>query len=197
MNAIRIFGAFLPCTLLILSSACSKDDPKPSNEEELITEVHLHFQKVDESQNPVGEELVFSWVDLDGELGSEPPVIDEIVLEPNSHYNLGLELIDGSSTVPKDITDEIIAEGDEHQFFFLKSEDVEEAINFTYSDHDEDQKPIGQLTRIETGSVAIGSLEIVLRHQPDKDASGVDQGEIENAGGETDVQVEFPLSIED
>jgi hypothetical protein len=45
--------------------------------------------------------------------------------------------------------------------------------------------------------VAIGSLEIVLRHQPDKDASGVDQGEIENAGGETDVQVEFPLSIED
>jgi hypothetical protein len=65
MNAIRIFGAFLPCTLLILSSACSKDDPKPSNEEELITEVHLHFQKVDESQNPVGEELVFSWTSME------------------------------------------------------------------------------------------------------------------------------------
>jgi hypothetical protein len=34
-----------------------------------------------------------------------------------------------------------------------------------------------------------------LRHEPNKDALNVASGEITNAGGETDIEVSFPVTI--
>jgi hypothetical protein len=41
-----------------------------------------------------------------------------------------------------------------------------------------------------------GSLTIILRHEPDKSAPGVSEGDIANAGGETDIQLNFELIIQ-
>jgi len=37
---------------------------------------------------------------------------------------------------------------------------------------------------------------VTLRHQPDKGAIGVSDGDITNAGGETDIEVLFDVIIE-
>ena len=40
-----------------------------------------------------------------------------------------------------------------------------------------------------------GILKIVLRHQPNKSASGVANGDISSAGGSTDVDIEIPIIV--
>jgi hypothetical protein len=37
---------------------------------------------------------------------------------------------------------------------------------------------------------------VTLRHEPDKGAAGVSGGDITNAGGDTDIEVTFPVVIE-
>ena len=46
------------------------------------------------------------------------------------------------------------------------------------------------------GAASNGTVVVTLRHQPDKTASGVSSGDITYAGGETDIEVSFPLVIE-
>ena len=40
-----------------------------------------------------------------------------------------------------------------------------------------------------------GTITVILRHEPDKDASGVSNGDITNAGGETDIEVVFNVEV--
>ena len=61
---------------------------------------------------------------------------------------------------------------------------------------DEDGNPIGVQFTLATTTAASGSLTITLRHEPMKTASGVRNGDITNAGGETDVQAVFPITVQ-
>lgn len=177
----------------VFFQACS-DDPKPSNEEELITEVGLTFIKLDESNNPTGDPITFSWTDIDGEIGDEEPVIDAIELVANSKYEMSIELKNGSVTPAEDITTEVEEEGEAHQFFFAISAPFNDHVTFTYDDEDDNGKPIGLKSIVDTGTSGSGTLTLTLRHKPKKSASGVASGDITNAGGETDIAVEFPIS---
>jgi hypothetical protein len=49
---------------------------------------------------------------------------------------------------------------------------------------------------LTTENAGTGKLKIVLRHKPDKNASGVANGNIANAGGETDIEVEYNVVIQ-
>ncbi len=49
--------------------------------------------------------------------------------------------------------------------------------------------PVGLTFNLTTGDATTGSVTIILRHEPMKDASGVSDGDITNAGGETDISV--------
>ena len=40
-----------------------------------------------------------------------------------------------------------------------------------------------------------GNLTIILRHDLDKNGAGVSSGNIANAGGETDIEVVFPIQV--
>jgi len=40
-----------------------------------------------------------------------------------------------------------------------------------------------------------GGLRITLRHEPNKTAAGVQNGDITNAGGETDIEVTFTFEV--
>ena len=68
---------------------------------------------------------------------------------------------------------------------------------FTYIDVDGNGAPLGlafTLTTVDADTE--GDLTIILRHEPSKSADGVAGGDITNAGGETDIAVTFPFTIE-
>ena len=173
--------------------SCDDDDDnapdEPENEEELITTVKLHFV---EDNNP-SDTTTYSWQDLDGPGGDAPQVVNGR-LDSNTIYQLSLEFLNEQESPVEDITEEIRNEDEEHQVFFLLDASVDALLS--YEDNDEDGNPIGLSNQFSAGTASSGDLEVILRHKPDKFAPGVADGLIENAGGETDVQVTFDIIID-
>ena len=167
-------------------SACDDDDPQPENEEELITTVIVTL-----TPSAGGNPVALTWRDPDGPGGDVPTVVGG-VLASGQRYATTVALLNESETPTDDITAEVREEGDEHQVFF-----VADGFNlvYTYGDADGDGRPIGLVgTLVATGS---GSqlLTVILRHEPNKSAAGVANGDPTNAGGETDIEVGFPVTI--
>lgn len=69
-------------------------------------------------------------------------------------------------------------------------------MSITYKDKDRSDRPIGLLTTIVTGASGTGQLKITLRHEPNKSAPGVADGQIAQAGGETDIEIEFVIHVQ-
>lgn len=181
-----ILPAFL-VTFAVLISGCGKD-PDPVNEEEVITTLTMTW-----TPQGSGLPVVFQFRDPDGEGGNAPTVASG-PLAANTTYTVSLELLNETKTPAEDITQEVRDEGTEHQFFFATTTGI--TLSFSYDDTDVNGAPIGLETTMTTGDVASGKLQVTLRHDLDKGAAGVAQGDITNAGGETDVQVEFDLIIQ-
>lgn len=182
------FRAFyiLPLFLLVFLIACEKD-PKVPNEEELITTLIYTL-----TPQAGGDPVIFSFRDPDGDGGQEPVVVLGR-LNANTIYEGSVRLLNESVSPVDDITLEVEEEAIEHQFFYTFS-DVN--ASYIYTDTDTNNYPIGIETRVTTGNPGEGLMTIVLRHLPDKAASGVSAGDITNAGGETDIEVSFLLVIE-
>lgn len=181
---------FLPFAALIAFSlaftSCGKDDPEIENEEELITTVIYTLTPVS------GSTTVLSFVDLDGD-GDMEPTVTGGTLAANTVYSGSLELLNQAESPTESITEEIREEDDEHQFFFESSFSD---LTVAYGDQDGDANPVGLSSSLTTGASGSGTLTITLRHEPMKDAAGVADGDITNAGGETDIQVTFPIDVE-
>jgi hypothetical protein len=167
-------------------SACEKD-PQVPNEEELITTLTYTLTPV-----TGGDPVIFSFRDLDGDGGQEPVVVLGR-LDTNTVYNGVVKLLNESISPATDITAEVEEESVDHQFFYTFA-DVN--ASYVYTDMDAENNPVGITTRVTSGAASEGLLTILLRHLPDKFASGVSEGDISNAGGETDIEVSFLLIIE-
>lgn len=178
-------------SILALLNACKKkDDPKPpENHEELITTVKLKVKNTLFASDST--EVV--WRDVDGN-GGNPPIIGTLTLKANSFYSASLNLLDESHIGhTHDVTDEINREKEQHQFFYQATGNLS---NFTYIDFDANNKPVGLRFSFQTGAAGSGTLKITLRHKPNKSAPGVSSGDITNAGGSTDIEVTFPVTIQ-
>lgn len=173
-------------SIFIALSSCEKD-PQIPNEEELITTVTYTLTPVSG-----GDPVIFSFRDLDGD-GGQSPVVVLGRPKANTVYNAVVGLYNESVSPVDTITNEVAAEGLEHQFFYTFS-DVN--TSFIYTDFDTENHPIGISTKVTTGAPSEGLVTIILRHLPDKFASGVRDGDISNAGGETDIEVSFLIIIE-
>jgi len=138
-----------------------------------------------------GSAVQLVYKDLDGDGGSAP-VVANGNLQSETAYSGTLELLNETETPAGNLTEEIEEEGDEHQFFFSSTTNT----TVQYNDTDVNGKPVGIETLLITGDAGTGKLKIVLRHQPDKNASGVPEGNITNAGGETDIEIEFDVTIQ-
>jgi hypothetical protein len=192
MNSKLYSSAALLAIFSVLSflTGCDPKDPIPVEEQELITTLTISLQKIGTTDDPV----TFSWKDLDGS-GSDLPVIDEIVLDAHSEYKVTLELLNESGSPAENISAEIEEEDEDHQFFFSATN--VDGVVFEYDDADENGKPIGLKNIVLTDHFGTGTLSVILLHLPDKNGIGVADGNPANAGGETDLEIEFPLVVQE
>ena len=185
MNKLILSLSILVLSMLLFTG-CKKDDPVIPNEEEVITTLNYTLTPSDG-----GTPVVFTFQDLDGD-GGNPPIITGGTLAMNTTYIGFLELLNELETPPGNITEEVEEEADEHQFFFQTSLS---GVNFSYDDMDANGNPIGLLTTVTTEGPGNGTITVILRHEPDKFALGVSNGDITNAGGETDIEVVFNVEV--
>ncbi|NNC94691.1 MAG: type 1 periplasmic binding fold superfamily protein [Chitinophagales bacterium] len=185
MNRLKYFMIPLVSCMLLLTVGC-EDDPPIENPEELITTVNFTLT------NSSGGDIILSFSDPDGD-GGMNPVIAGGSLSPNTSYSASIELLNESVTPAEDITAEVLLEAEEHQVFYLTDS---LNVSFSYTDSDIDLNPIGISTMVMTGDSSSGNITVILRHEPDKFATGVSDGDISNAGGETDIEVSFPVTIQ-
>ncbi|OEK08897.1 type 1 periplasmic binding fold superfamily protein [Flavivirga aquatica] len=176
----------------LIFTACSNDDdnnPEPVEEQEVITTLTATLTPVGG-----GKTITLESKDLDGNGPNTPVITVSGPLEANTTYNASLELLNETESPAESINEEIEEKDDDHQFFYQITNNL---ATLNYADFDSNNKPLGLEFSLTTTTVTgSGFLTITLRHEPNKNASGVSDGNIENAGGETDIQAVFSISVQ-
>ncbi len=185
---------FLVVPVLILISACKKEDPAPQEQGKLITDVDLLF-------NPVagGAPLSFSATDPEND-GEGDLIPDEITLPSGQSFQLFIRLRNDVDNV--DLTKTIEEKSNDHMIYFGFTDPLfdqpegdgnidSRGDQVNYIDEDENGLPLGLITGWQTGAPGTGSFRVMLKHQPDlKTAtSGSDVGN-------TDLDLTFSVTIE-
>lgn len=180
---------FLPFVFLVFLTSCSNDDDGPVNEEEVITTATVTLTPLGG-----GTSIVMTSRDLDGDGPNAPVVTVSGSLNDNTIYNGSITLLNETVSPAEDITEEVEEEAADHQFFFSATNGIGTAAYA--APFDANGNPVGINFTFTTTNAASGALTVVLRHEPNKSVAGVSGGDITNAGGETDVQVTFPVVVE-
>ena len=184
MKNLRILAI---ATVIVISlNACSNDDPKPVNEDELITTITTTLKNGSQT-------ITLVYKDLDGDGPYEPILVVSDNLKAATIYTGTVAFLNETTDPVGNIATEILAEGVDHQLFFQAPAAIG---TFAYADQDVNGKPIGLQFTLTTGEATTGNLTITLKHQPNKSAAGVSSGNITNAGGATDASVSYPLIIQ-
>lgn len=186
MKLIKLFSILTIFSLVFTS--CSDSDPTPVHEEEVITTMTVVL-----TPNGGGNNVTIKSQDLDGD-GPNAPVITGGTLTANTTYNAVITLLNETENPAGNITEEVAKEADEHQFFY-KANNV--AGTFTYAGtNDANGNPVGIQFTVTTGVAGVGTYIVTLKHEPNKSAAGVKEGDITNAGGSTDIEVSFPITVQ-
>ncbi len=171
---------------LLTFSSCSDDDPAPEpiNEEEIITTFTATLVP-----DGGGTTITLQTRDLDGDGPNPPEVTVSGDFVPNSVYNGSLVLLNETETPSENITNEVEAEDEEHQFFYTIGGGLNASTE--YANFDDDGNPLGTAFTFSTGAASSGTLGFTLRHEPTKPNT-----DLADAGGETDIAVTFSVSIQ-
>ena len=179
--------AFAIISTSLFLNGCSSDDvvnPPDPNEQELITTLIINLK-----DSVTLAESSFQFDDPDGEGGNPPTRFDTIVVGANKTYFAQIILLNKSVTPIDTISNEVLEEGVDHQFFFTTT-DVSTVIS--YADADANGNPIGLESIWRDGAASNGSILIVLKHQPGIKAPAPGNPAL----GETDVQVNFVTRVQ-
>ncbi len=166
----------------ILLNSCKKDDPQPVNEEELITTLVVSLKDV-----ATGFTSTFIFKDPDGEGGNGPTQFDEINMEAGKEYDCTLSVLNESVSPAEDITEEIMEEDVDHQFYFTPSGS---SASVTTTDIDAVGLPVGLESNWDAGAAGTGTMKITLKHKPGEKAAGDTI-----AVGETDIEITFTTNV--
>lgn len=178
------FFYLLSFILIIFVVGCEDDDdPIIENPEEEITSVILTL-----TPDGGGDDVVLSFDDPDGD-GGNAPVITPGTLAANATYSGSINF----ANEDEQINPEIMAEDDEHQVFYVVSSGLD--LTLAYNDMDGNGAPLGLLTNVTTGAAGTGTITVTLRHEPAKDPV-VAIDDPATAGGETDVEVSFDVTVQ-
>ncbi|HUF10994.1 MAG TPA: hypothetical protein VMO47_16860 [Rhodothermales bacterium] len=170
-------------TLAVFIGACDSTEPDDdgAGEQEFITRVVLTLVGG-------GDNVTAEASDPDGDgAGFE---IDTLRLTAGVTYVGSVELADDING--EDVTEEVQAEDDAHQFFYTVGGGAAGRVTVTITDEDENGLPVGLdfMVEVSPGGPADGTLRVILSHFDDEPKNGVDQSD------ETDVDVTFPVRIE-
>jgi len=186
MKKLFKYQLFIMATIVLVG--CSNDDdntPTIVNEEEVITTLIAVF-----TPSAGGGAVTFQSQDLDGDGPNAPVVTASGDLAANATYNVAVRMLNETVNPPENITQEVEAEADEHQVFFLPGTGLN--MTLVYSNFDSEGNPLGTQMEATTGDAGSGNLLVVLRHEPKKPNDGT----LADAGGETDISVSFPVTIQ-
>ena len=176
-------------TLTILSG-CSPDRiPEPINEEEVITTLTIEL-----IPDNGGDIVTLTSRDIDGDGPDAPEITVSGPLVANTAYSGTATLLNETVFPAEIVTEEVEEEGVDHQFFYELGGNVNATI--AYRDSDVNGDPIGIEFTLTTASAGSGSITATLRHKPAKSEAGVRDGDITNAGGETDFAQIFNITVE-
>lgn len=202
----KTLSSLLPVLFLSLGiflSSCEKDDPVPEIDQEVITELTLSFTELNDADEPIpGTGFEVKATDVEGiSLGGSPTIEVIDSFEAGKKYQLDIFLY--NHIAGEDVTEEVEEHGDEHQFYFLGTSMVGENafLSYAYNDTDQHGQPIGLKGMITVGQASAGttgSFRVILRHGLNKDFAGASNptfGNIESAGGESDLDVTFEVVI--
>ena len=176
-------------TSLMLFISCSDDpdDPVIENEQEVMTTFTYTLTPAEG-----GSAVVLNYRDLDAD-GPEEPTITNGTLSAETIYTGSITILNETESPAENVTEEVEEEDKDHQFFF---ETTVTGLTVEYTDFDGDGNPVGLSTFLTTGAAGSGNLTVTLKHEPDKSASGVADGDMTNAGGETDISVTWAITVE-
>ena len=196
MNKINKLTLALASSILIFS-ACDKEDPDPTkpqdkNAQELITTVVLNGYNVN---NPSLNQFSVKWEDLDGD-GGNSPIIDTFQLDSGITYRVNVLMLDKTKTPFDTVSNEVLREADEHQLFYTLSSNLNDKLNITRLDNDNNTPPLplGLDIRITPTSIMpfgipiIGNLNVKLSHY-----DGVPKTTSPSA--ESDIDINFPVKL--
>lgn len=185
--------------LAIGFASCTSEEPEEENEEEVITDVTLTFTELNSVGAPMGSKISFKASDPQGiELGSSP-TIETVTLTRGKTYRMEITVF--NSIENEDITAEVLEEADEHQFYFLGTAFVGSSApaSIVYDD------PSGELIGLQSKMTLSASpgfnnaiMRVILRHDLNKSFAGATNPHFQDfaqAGGETDLDINFPLVI--
>lgn len=189
MHNLKTISKTAMATLFILSvvlsyTSCKKKvtTPPNPNEEELITTFKITF--VDSAG--VQPSISAIYKDTDGDGGNNPSQWDSIHLKANTTYFAEILLLDETKTPVDTISQEVSQEGQDHLFCF-SSANVNTSIKRT--DLDINNLEIGLHSTWYTGAISSGTMQIVLRHQPDIKTGSC-------ALGASDVDILFQCTVQ-
>ncbi len=172
--------------VLFFAAACGEDeDPLIENEEEVITAVTLTL-----FPNGPQETVVLGFSDPDGDGGMDPVFSSTGTIVANANYRAQVSFANDMGSIDAEIVDEAL----EHQVFYQVTGGL--GLTFVYDDLDVAGQPLGISTLVTSGAAGAGDLTITLRHEPNKTAAGVSISNPGPAGGETDVEVTFAVTIQ-
>ncbi|MBM4391156.1 MAG: hypothetical protein FJ090_08545 [Deltaproteobacteria bacterium] len=190
--------------LFLLAACADTEKPHEHNEGEVITTIVLDFAPTS------GTATSYTWADPEAD-GS--PVIDDITLADGETYAVSVSFLNELEDPPEDITEEVGAEDDQHQVFFTGSavqgpatgDNAAAVVSHAYDDADENGFPVGLENTVASITPGSGTLTITLRHLPPENdvavktgtlAEDVAAGGIAALPGDTDVSVDFALTVE-
>lgn len=197
--------------VVALTSCLKRKGEEPSanepintnNTAEIITTMKVYIKDSISNNFILGSPFTFKDPDGDGGiLGAFLPNASDslITLDSNKTYFAEIILLDETKNPVDTISNAVIAEGIEHQFFFNQTNPIGNpyttivagsGIKIIYDDIDANNRGVGQKIKIKTSSPTAGTqfpLLITLRHQPgNKDGTF--------APGETDVEVKFKIKV--
>ena len=178
------FQKFLLACLAMATFGFNACTPEPTDddEEENITTVSLIV-----AGN--GSVKTYQWKDKDGE-GGAAATIDSIKLAKNQIYTVAVNVLDESAATITDLTTEIKEKADKHLFVFTAQGGANGSLTFSGLSTDKNGKPFGQSLNFTTAATASGSLNVTLKHEPNKSAANP------ALTGETDIDVTFPVTIQ-
>lgn len=170
----------------LLFTACSDDDtpPAPVDEEEVITTLNVTLT------SNTGQTITLNSQDLDGDGPNDPTISVSAPLSVATTYSGVIELFNETVSPAEPVHEEVAEESAEHQFFYTQGGNINVTTN--YGDFDGNGNPLGLSFSLSTTSAGQGTMTFTLRHEPLKPNDGTLSG----AGGETDLSVTFPITIE-